>query len=72
MARSKCDDELRQTLKEQEWKTKPTDKDYKRAKKLLSDFGVTIEDDLPEFNSIIQLQNFTKSAIRDYLEGLAI
>ena len=72
MAKSRYGDELRQSLKEPEWRAKPTDKDYRAAERLLNDFGVTMVDGLPEFDTVIQLQNFTKNTINDYLEGLAI
>ena len=61
MAIPKYDDNLRQTLKEVEWKKKPSRMDYKNAKKLFEDFK--IDKEIPEFNTVLELQRFTKSEV---------
>ena len=61
----KYDDNLRQTLKEKEWKEKPSKMEYKKAKKLFEDFK--IEKEIPEFNTMLELQRFTKAAVEKKL-----
>ena len=51
-------------------KRKPDKKDYKELQSILRDFGIHISlDDLPEFNSISELEFWKKSKIKEKLNS---
>lgn len=52
---------------------RPTAKDYKDTRRLLSDFCIPIKDkEIPEFRYIYELIKWRTQIITTYLDGLAV
>ena len=61
MAIPKYDNNIRQLLKEKEWREKPSRMDYRNAEKLFKDFE--IDKEIPKFSTVLELQRFIKDSV---------
>ena len=62
-------DSLSQTIRNTDCKIEPSKEDYQYVEGMFRDFGIK-DVNVPEFDTISQLQRFTKNTINEYLNNL--
>jgi hypothetical protein len=67
MDKSTYDVTANHVISESEIRNKPSESDYKKVKKLFKDFGIS--EDIPKFNTKMELQRFSRTIIHNYLKS---